>query len=279
MNKKSVLLLLVLVIGLALFKGFSFCSTAFDDSEFQVSIPAKQGLVTANNQWVKARSYPSAIPILMYHSIGDEKNNDAVISPQRFKEQMDYLYRNNYNTISMDELYAYIINKQNLPDKPVVITFDDGYRDTYQVAFPILKKYGFKSVLFIPASMAGNRLSWPELREMKAAGMEIAAHGETHRSLAELTPDQQQREIIVSKMILDKKLNQTTRYFCYPNGSYNQYTLQLLRNLGFVLAVTIEPGWGSPADNPLLLKRVWMGNSVDLVHFEERLTKQEYSIL
>ncbi len=279
MNKKSLLVCLVLLICFVLFKGSNFFSHVVDGSTTKVIITEKREPVTVNSQALKSKVIPRAIPILMYHSISDEKNNDAVISPQRFKEQMEYLFRHNYHPITFDELYAYLTNEPNLPDKPVVITFDDGYRDTYQIALPILKQYAFKSVLFIPTGEVGKRLSWQELREMKAAGMEIGSHGVTHQSLAELTYDQQLQEINESKRLLDKNLNQTTRYFCYPNGSYNQDTLRLLQEAGFVLAVTIEPGWASPEDNPLLLNRVWLGNSVDLVHFEERLTKQDYSIL
>lgn len=222
---------------------------------------------------------PSGVPVLMYHSIGEEENNDAVISRGRFVAQMAYLEQNNYHPISLDDLYGYLIEKKALPTRPVVITFDDGYRDTYEVALPVLRQYGFKSVVFIPAGEVGIRLSWKELQDMKVAGMEIASHSLTHRSLSDLSIEEQMTEIRKSKALLDRYLNQETKYFCYPNGSYTQKTLELLRDNGFVLAVTIDPGWVKSGDDPLTLRRIWMGNTVELRHLEERLTRENYPLI
>lgn len=222
---------------------------------------------------------PSGVPVLMYHKIGEEKGNDAVISAARFAEHMEYLHKNGYRTLSLAELEAYLEGRAELPPKPVVITFDDGYRDTYEIALPALKKYGFKSTLFIPVGETDRRLTWEELKEMKAAGMEIGSHSYSHRDLGAMTPAQQAGEIERSKEVLDRNLGQDSRYFCYPNGSYDGETLRLLKAKGFRLAVTIEPGWVKRGDNPLLLKRVWMGNGVDLKHFEARVTREDYPIL
>jgi peptidoglycan/xylan/chitin deacetylase (PgdA/CDA1 family) len=222
---------------------------------------------------------PVGVPVLMYHQIGEEKGNDAVISASRFAEHMEYLHKHGYRTLTLDELADYLDGRAELPPKPVVLTFDDGYRDTYEIAMPLLKKYGFKSTLFIPAGEAEQRYSWAELREMKAAGMEIGSHSFSHRDLGAMTPQRQAEEIGRSKEALDRNLGQDSRYFCYPNGSYNAETLRLLRANGFRLAVTIEPGWVKRGDNPLLLKRVWMGNEVDVKNFEARVTCEDYPIL
>ncbi len=222
---------------------------------------------------------PAGVPVLMYHKIGEEQGNDAVISAARFAEHMEFLHKNGYRTLSLAELEAYLDGRAELPPKPVVLTFDDGYRDTYEIALPVLKKYGFKSTLFIPAGETDRRLTWEELREMKAAGMEIGSHSFSHRDLGVMTPAQQAAEIERSKEVLDRNLGQDSRFFCYPNGSYDGETLRLLKAKGFGLAVTIEPGWVKRGDNPLLLKRVWMGNGVDLKHFEARLTSENYPIL
>lgn len=226
-----------------------------------------------------ALARPVSVPVLMYHSIGDEQNNDAVISKERFAEQMAFLSRERFNPITLDELHAYLAEGKPLPLKPVVLTFDDGYRDTYEIVYPILKRYGFASTLFIPADFIGERLTVNELKEMKASGMAIMSHSLTHRELASMTAKEQAEEIIKSKQKLDSLLSQDTRHFCYPNGSYNSDTLRLLREQGFKLAVTIEPGWVKPSDDRLTLKRVWVGNSVTLPYFEERVTRSDYTIL
>ena len=272
MNRK--LLLGALIIGL-----IAVAMVVLQSAPPSGKAPAASPASRQENKPV-VKSLPSAgIPVLMYHSIGEEKNNDAVIAKERFAEQMAFLSSHNFTPISLDDLYAYLNGTGDLPAKPVMLTFDDGYRDTYEVALPILKQYGFKSVLFIPATVAGTRLSWQELREMKAAGMEIGSHSLTHRDLGDMSPAEQAVEITKSKELLDSFLSQNTRYFCYPNGSYNQETLRLLKLHGFLLSVTIDPGWVKTGDEPLTLKRVWMGNTVDLAHFEERLSRSDYSVL
>lgn len=222
---------------------------------------------------------PAGVPVLMYHKIGEEKGNDAVISPARFAEHMEFLYKNGYRTLSLEEIEAYVAGKTELPPKPVVITFDDGYRDTYEIAMPLMKKYGFKSTVFVMLADAERHLSWDELKEMRAAGMAVQPHGYTHRDLGAMTAAQQAAEIMKAKEMLDSGLGQDSRYYCYPNGSYNEQTFRLLREKGFALAVTIDPGWVKRGDNPLLLRRVWMGNGVNLRHFEARVSRADYPIL
>lgn len=222
---------------------------------------------------------PSGVPILMYHSISDEKNNDAVVSRERFAEQMAYLFDQKFTPISMEQLYAYVSKGQPLPPKPVVITFDDGYLDTYEIAMPILQRYKFKSVVFIPPTDVAQRLTWKQIQEMKSSGMEIASHSLTHRDMETLSPVQQAEEIQKAQEILDRILNQNTRYFCYPYGGYNSDTIRLLKEKGYLLAVTMNPGWAKQGDDPLTLRRIWIGNSVDLKNFHERITRENYPML
>jgi peptidoglycan/xylan/chitin deacetylase (PgdA/CDA1 family) len=271
MHKKMVIsMVLVLICGLS-YSGWLSLS--------QQGKPLS-GIPPANvSQPEPATALPVGVPVLMYHSIGSEQNNDAVIAKEHFMEQMTYLYQHHYQPISLDDLQAYLAERKELPIKPVLITFDDGYRDTYEIALPVLKQYHFRSVLFIPAGEAGKRLSWQELQEMKAAGMEIASHSVNHHSLGDLSPAEQQQEIRDSKEQLDRFLHQNTRYFCYPNGSYTEDTVQLLQANGYKLAFTIDPGWVKLGDNPFTLRRIWMGNSIDLGHLEERLSKENYSVL
>lgn len=243
-------------------------------------LPAEQAAKPAAQPAVSAEAERAAgIPVLMYHSVGTEPDNDAVISPELFTAHMEYLQQHGFTPLAAEELEAYLAGTLKLPPRPVVITFDDGYRDTYEVALPVLKRLGLKSILFIPAGEVGRRLSWQELREMKAAGMQIASHSFSHRELGALSAGEQAEEIVRSKELLDGFLEQDTRFFCYPYGSYNQDTLRLLREHGFKLAVTLEPGWVKSGDNPLKLRRVWMGNSVTLQHLHERLTRADYPML
>lgn len=273
MRKNFIVPLAVCVIALFLLSGCSKTNSAGTTTSITSSPPQPSA------QAEPEQTFPPGVPVLMYHSLSQEKNNDAVISPERFAEQMEFLFKNGYKPISMDELYDYISGVKGLPAKPVVLTFDDGYRDNLEIALPILKQYGFKSTIFTLTAEGEMRLTWSELNHMKTAGMEVVSHSYTHRELGGLDISVQAEEIKHSKQILDRNLRQETRYFAYPNSSYSKQTIQILKDHGIRMAFTTEPGWVKRGDNPFNLKRVWIGNSVDISHFEERLTKENYSIL
>ena len=266
------LLIILLLIALAAVSG-----CAGNPSSQKESAAVKPAPAAAEQ--TKPLSVPAGVPILMYHSISNEKNNDAVIAPELFAEQMAFLSREGYHPITLDALYAYLTEGKPLPQKPVVLTFDDGYRDTYEVVYPILKRYGFAATLFVSTEFIGERLTVDELKEMKAAGIAIMSHSGKHRELAPLSAEEQVKEISSSKQKLDELFSQDTRHFCYPNGSYSQETLRLLKQQGFKLAVTLEPGWVRQGDNPLTLRRVWIGNSVTLRYFGERVSRSDYTML
>ena len=100
---------------------------------------------------------PSGIPVLMYHKIGDDKDNDAVIREDLFREQMKFLKDNGYNPLTMDQLYDYVVNGAAVPEKPVVLTFDDGYADTYSIVYPLMKEYGFAATVFVNPGDVGQK--------------------------------------------------------------------------------------------------------------------------
>ena len=124
--------------------------------------------------------HPSGIPVLMYHKVGDDKDNDAVIREDLFREQMKFLKDNGYNPLTMEQLYEYVVNGAAVPEKPVVLTFDDGYADTYSIVYPIMKEYGFPATVFINPGDIGTRLTWDQVREMHKNGITIANHGFQH---------------------------------------------------------------------------------------------------
>ena len=273
MNKKSICFIIAIMLSV-------LCSACTSGPKISTnSQVTRTNMESAQHEVLPEQSVKHAknIPVLMYHSISEEKDNDAVISRELFAEQMQYLYQHRYYTASLDELYDHLTGKKALPEKSVVLTFDDGYEDTYTM--PILKQYNFRSVVFVPIAHIGVNLTVNQLKEMKQAGMDIASHSYSHNDLGKMSDDDQQREIVESKEKLDKLFSQDTKYFCFPNGSYNETTLRMLMQKGFEMSFTIDPGWVKPKDNLLLLKRVWIGNRVDLKHFEERLTKENYSIL
>lgn len=220
---------------------------------------------------------PSGIPVLMYHKIGPEKDNDAVLSEKNFKEQMQFLKDNGYHPITMDQLYAYVTRGEAVPEKPVLLSFDDGYADTYTIVYPLLKELGFPSVVFVNPSDVGTRLTWDQLREMKEGGMTISNHGYRHVEMGTLSKEEQKANIMKGQEALKKELGIDNPWFCYPYGDVNTSTEQIVKDSGIKMAFGMKSGWAHMNSDPYYILRVWIGNAVDVKHFEERLNTAHYS--
>ena len=175
------------------------------------------------------------ILVLNYHKVSDEFMSLAV-APADFDWQMRYLKEHNYHAITPDELYAALEGNGTLPENPVLITFDDGYQDNYDNAYPILKKY--------------------ECREMEKNGMTVASHTVDHKSMTDLTNDQLRAELVESKKKAEAELGHEVKYMAYPTGTYNLHIAQLVREAGYKAAFTIKYGGVSRKSNIYALERV-----------------------
>lgn len=207
------------------------------------------------------------VPILMYHHVGMlPPNADAVrisltISPELFEAQMKFIADQGFTPIRILDLVNHLQNGAPLPPKPIILTFDDGYEDNYINVFPTLKDYGFPGTFFIisgrPDSNAEDYLTWEQIHEMADNGMEIGNHSLTHRyNLGATFPATQRAEIIESHKRFVQELSNWSPIFSYPSGSYNAYTLTLLRELGYVAAVTTRQGTLQATDALLELRRI-----------------------
>lgn len=198
------------------------------------------------------------VMVLNYHKVSDEFLSLA-IAPADFDYQMRYLRDHGYHTITPDELYAALEGNGKLPENPVLITFDDGYQDNYDNAYPILKKYGFKGTIFVVTSFVGTRkgyLTWDECREMEQNGMTIESHTVDHKSMTDLTDDQLRAELVESKKKAEVELGHAVDYMAYPTGAYNLHIAQLVREAGYKAAFTIKYGSVNKGSNIYALERV-----------------------
>ncbi len=197
------------------------------------------------------------VTVLNYHKV-DNMNISLSVLPDDFDKQMNYLKSEGYNTITPEQLYQHLVNGTQLPENPIIITFDDGYEDNYQYAYPILKKYGFTGTVFIITSLVGqqNYLTWDQIKEMKANGMDFQSHTVSHKSMTELTEQQLRDELVNSKKTLDEQLGQDTQFFAYPTGTYNLYIAKLVKDAGYKAAFTIKYGNVDNASNLYALERV-----------------------
>ncbi len=197
-------------------------------------------------------SWTLQVPILMYHYVStppadaDIYRTDLSTEPDMFRQQMAYLAENGYTTIDFYDLSLAIVNKLTLPDKPIILTFDDGYLDNYENAFPILHEFGFTGTFFIITDYVDQQqagyVTWDMLQEMAAAGMRIESHSKNHPDLTGKDRDFLIWQMLGSQETLAAHLGYTPRYFCYPSGRYDATTMAMLQELGFWGAVTTQGG-------------------------------------
>lgn len=182
-----------------------------------------------NNNIVYAEE--TVIPILTYHNFTKDIGSSYSINIIEFEKQLDYLATHNYLVISLSELLKGLKNGQ-LPPKPVVITIDDGFKSTFTLAYPVLKKYNFPATLFIYTDFIeknSNSLTWGEIKEMTENNLEIGSHTLSHCKLLQYKENENyenylariKKEIFLSKEILESKIGGKVKFFAYPYGVYN----------------------------------------------------------
>ena len=158
-----------------------------------------------------------------------------------------------------------------LPAKPIIITFDDGYRDAFTDAFPLLHKYDFVATFFIITRLADEEreeyLSWSEIEILHEAGMEIGSHSYTHPDLGGKSYDYIVWQVLGSKEAIEARIKEPLRFFFYPSGKYDQQVEDVLKSAGFWGAVTINPGAHQSSERVFELQRIRVRGSYNLYDF------------
>lgn len=217
-------------------------------------------------------------PILMYHYINDEEpfKSRLGVSPKSFEKQMRFLREHNYNILTLEELANLITQKNKIPLKTVVITFDDGYLDNYTNAFPILKKYNIPAAIFVVINRIGKRLghddymNWEQIRELSESGLiTIGSHSMNHPNLSEVeSEDTLKYEIFESKKTLEETLKKRVDFFSYPFGGINTKARGLAVLAGYKACVGTNFPKDYPRNDLYALKRVRISeNSKNLFIF------------
>lgn len=197
------------------------------------------------------------VPILMYHEIADGPNR-LYVTPAEFADQMAALKRLGFSTIRLQDLYDHFTHGSPLPDRPVILTFDDGYASFYTEAYPLLKQHGFTGTLFVITGWVGRTgyVTWDQIRQLVADGVEMGAHTVSHLELPRLSPGDARWEAAESRRRLEREIGRTVPFFAYPAGRNDPRSLTTLKEAGFLGAVTTEYGVAAADQNPLLWKRV-----------------------
>lgn len=217
--------------------------------------------VVFNFFWILTRY---TTPILVYHNINSRKGS-FFVSPENFSKQMEYIKKNGYQVISLDELVRSIQTKTPLKRNKVVITFDDGYQDNFEYAYPVLKKMGFPATIFLVTDYIGKTsgfLNWDEVVAMSKDKISFGGHTKTHFYLGSMgSEDLAFGEIKGSKEAIEQKINMPVDYFCYPGGGFNQRTKELVALAGYRGACTTNRGFVKFNRDVYELKRVKVTNS------------------
>lgn len=184
-----------------------------------------------------------SVPILMYHYIGNNPNpkdkarDTLAVTPDKFEEQMTYLQKNGFTPITLDTLYGILRKQTAAPAKPIVLTFDDGYIDFFTTVFPILAKYNFKAVSFIPTGLIGGGyyMNWDQIKQIQRSGL-VTFEGHTihHPNLTALSYDGALKELKTGREVLQSETGYPVNFIAYPYGFSNAQVQDLARQAGFV---------------------------------------------
>ena len=237
-------------------------------------------LRSRNMPGVHANGYQT-VPILTYHRFGS-KSSTLTVTPTAFEAQMDYLAKNGYQVISLPQLARFLERKEALPRKSVAITIDDGYRSTFEIAYPILARHGFTATVFLYSDFVGARdaLTWAQMKEMIASGLiEVQPHSKAHANLTLRPPgesDAQYRERIAREIeapigLIRDRLATRSLTFAYPYGDVNDTVVDLLTRKGIPLGTTVTPGGNGFFAYPHMLRRSMIFGNDDLEAFKAKL--------
>jgi peptidoglycan/xylan/chitin deacetylase (PgdA/CDA1 family) len=221
------------------------------------------------------------VPILMYHHVQDPPasanavRRDLSVSPKQFEKQLSYLKQEGYQSVTLNDLTLHVTLGEPLPDKPIILTFDDGYADAYTGAFPLLRRFGFSGTFFLVTAPldADNPdfVTWTQVEEMHAAGMTFEPHSFDHPDMRNRDFDFVVFQVMASKEAIEDRTNEQCRFFAYPSGRYDQFVIDVLRSADFWGGVLTAQGATHSGDDLFRLRRVRVRGGDDLDAFVRTL--------
>lgn len=217
------------------------------------AFPPGQEVVIPRRPWNPAGVTPGGyqiVPILTYHNLAEQAKGRLVLAAAGFREQMRYLKTNGYRVVSLADFVEFTRLNRQLPQRAVVLTFDDGYRAFKDHAYPVLRELGFTATLFIYTDWVGagrGALSWADLRELAAAGFDIQAHTKTHADLRRAQGETEaqyarrmQAELEQPQELFNRHLGRRSQVLAYPYGRWEEGLLPKVKEYGYIAAFSVR---------------------------------------
>ncbi len=206
---------------------------------------------------ISDRARQAKVPILMYHDISEKKEVDWDVTPQELAQQFQEIKDQGLTPITLEQLVNHLKTGATLPDKPILLTFDDNYLGQYKYAFPLLQQYRYPAVWSVHTAYVGSKsgkpkATWEQLRQMQQSGLiTIASHTVNHFNLTKISESEVDKELKDSKAQLEANLGIKIRYFTYPEGSYASYITEKVAAAGYeaALSMSLDPNQERPAND------------------------------
>lgn len=259
-------------------------------SEFDLNIIIKKIENIYARNYVLTKKYE--IPVIMYHRVIRDKSEGGVhgiyVTESQFEKHLKYLKQKGFETITFkDFLNNKYKDRFNREKKQIILTFDDGYTDNYNYAFPLLKKYGFKCVIYLLSHLNYNKwdvevkenpehkfdlMDMSMIKEMEEYGIEFGGHTKTHPKLATLPIEIAQEEILTSKKVLEEKLGHALISFAYPYGNLNEDVKKIVKNSGYNFAVATDSGDISFSEDLFQIRRIGIFSTNNFFTFKRKVS-------
>jgi peptidoglycan/xylan/chitin deacetylase (PgdA/CDA1 family) len=224
------------------------------------------------------------IPVLMYHEIADDVrgkelhkclHSDYIVTPEAFAAQMHYLHEQGFYSLTPSLLIKALIdqNMEQLPERSVLVTFDDGFAGNYEQALPILRRYQLCATFFVIVAEIGTprMMTWNQLDALAQEGMQVQSHLMHHVMMSDLDFMETARELNESRTILAERLGMPVEYLSLPNGSYHAQYQKLAKESGYLGGFSSKLGFVGGRSNPYLLERVPILRRTGFNRFEKIL--------
>ena len=222
----------------------------------------------------------------MYHRIAhDRSERRYTVLAGNFEQQLVFLRDHDYQVITLDAVVDALDGRTSLPEKSIVLTFDDGFRDTVEYACPILRRFGYSATFFLISGLMGRSnewmqreghkssplIDWSDARNLFAEGFVVGSHSVSHPSLPAVDLPAARREIEGSKQTLEQQLSVPIKYFAYPYGRFNHSIQEVVREVGYVAACSTQAGFNGPTAERFALRRLDVFGTHSLTAFRRNL--------